>query len=159
MTDEDEIPLLVARLAKQHQQSGASYEEANWAKLSPAFRTAHNRLRQTRGLPTLPPPAVDLYVPPQARVRKFDPSDPEFVAEAKNWIRGEATMLPRARGDEGYTINGSSVQDAELAGGLKQLGAPALKPNAEESEGFSVNGARIGDNEVMTLPQFIARRR
>jgi hypothetical protein len=64
--------------------SGAAkgtYEEANWARLSPTFRAAHNRLRQLRGMPTIPPPEVDLYVPPPpTAVRPFDPADPEAIA-------------------------------------------------------------------------------
>jgi hypothetical protein len=44
-----------------------TYEESNWAKLSPRFRDAHNRLRAARGQPPIPPPAVDLYVEPPKR--------------------------------------------------------------------------------------------
>jgi len=46
---------------------GASktYEEANWARLSPTFRAAHNRLREERGLPPIPAPVVDHYVAPE----------------------------------------------------------------------------------------------
>jgi hypothetical protein len=66
--------------------SGAAkgtYEEANWARLSPTFRAAHNRLRQLRSMPTIPPPEVDLYVSPApTAVRPFDPADPEAVAAA-----------------------------------------------------------------------------
>jgi hypothetical protein len=66
--------------------SGAAkgtYEEANWARLSPTFRAAHNRLRQLRSMPTIPPPEVDLYVSPApTALRPFDPADPEAVAAA-----------------------------------------------------------------------------
>src|SRR4029077_9154851 len=50
---------------------GRSYEEANWARLSPTFRTVHNRLRQLRGMPTIPPPEIDLYVPPERSRSEF----------------------------------------------------------------------------------------
>jgi hypothetical protein len=54
------------------QQTVADYITANWSRLSPAFRTAHNRLREVRGLPTIPLPDVDLYVQPTpAQWRKF----------------------------------------------------------------------------------------
>jgi hypothetical protein len=45
-----------------------TYEEANWAKLSPAFRAAHNRLRRSRGLPSIPEPKICLYRPSPAIV-------------------------------------------------------------------------------------------
>ena len=57
-----EPPMLVERL-QRHDQGHEdfprlSYEEAKWPYLSPRRREAHNRLRQARGLPTIPPPAV-----------------------------------------------------------------------------------------------------
>lgn len=79
-----------------------SYEEANWAKLSPAFRDAHNRLRQLRGMATIPPPKIDLYVPPRGpAVKPFDPANPDFVASAREFM-GTTIMGPR--GDEGFSI-------------------------------------------------------
>jgi hypothetical protein len=59
-----------------------SFEEENWARLSPAFRAAHNRLRILRGLSPIPEPKVDLYRPPrEAAIRPVDdPADPEAVA-------------------------------------------------------------------------------
>jgi hypothetical protein len=57
------------------QKQKRSYEEANWAKLSPVFRRTHNRLRQLRGLAPIPEPKVDLWVPPVLRkVEKIDES-------------------------------------------------------------------------------------
>ena len=54
------------------EQTVADYITANWPRLSPAFRTAHNRLREVKGLPTIPSPDVDLYVrPTPAQWRKF----------------------------------------------------------------------------------------
>src|SRR5258708_38763725 len=48
---------------------GRSYEEANSAHLSPAFRAAHNRLRRSRRPSPIPQPAAALYVPPPAAMR------------------------------------------------------------------------------------------
>jgi hypothetical protein len=46
--------------------AGKTYEEANWDRLSPTFREKHNRLREARGLPPIPPPEIDLHVPAKA---------------------------------------------------------------------------------------------
>ena len=115
-----EVPVLVERLSKTEQgssdvtQSGEhrlSYEEANWAKLSPAFRQAHNRLRQAKGLPTIPPPAIDLYVKPKAPlIRPFDVSDKEAqaaISQAKMFDGGGMIM---GGGNEGFSINGTLVK-------------------------------------------------
>lgn len=106
-----DTPLLVERVQKTEQgyQDGPrkTYEEANWARLSPTFRAAHNRLRQARGLPTLPPPAVDLYVAPQRPlIRTFDPTDKEFVAATREYL-GSTLM---GGGVEGFSINGKDVK-------------------------------------------------
>lgn len=105
----DDPPMLVERLQKQeHAEDGPrlSYEEANWARLSPVFRATHNRLRQTRGLPTIPPPKIDLYVPPKAPlIRTFDPADKEFVKATREFLG--ATLM--GGGTEGFTINGKKV--------------------------------------------------
>jgi hypothetical protein len=86
---------------------GKTYEEANWAKLSPAFRNAHNRLRQTRGLSPIPPPKIDLYVAPRGpEVKPFDPSNPDFVAATRQFL---GSTLP-APGNEGFTINGRTAR-------------------------------------------------
>jgi hypothetical protein len=63
-----------------------SYAEANWPRLSPAFRAAHNELRQARGLLPIPPPEIDLYTPPQRgrsefREPSYSPKGP-FVSVA-----------------------------------------------------------------------------
>lgn len=87
--------------------SGKTYEEANWAKLSPVFRASHNRLRQARGLPTLPPPAVDLYVAPQKPlIMPFDPANPDFVRATREFL-GPTLM---GGGNEGFTVNGKLVR-------------------------------------------------
>lgn len=87
--------------------NGKSYEETNWARLSPAFRGAHNRLRQMRGQETLPPPKIDLYVAPRAPVIKpFDPTNPEFLAAVREF---NGPMFG-PRGEEGFSINGRQVK-------------------------------------------------
>lgn len=124
-----ETPMLVERLVKETQEnnSGAygfnetwrgrpktgNYEEDNWPWLSPAFREAHNKRLQARGLPTIPPPKVDLYVKPQAPVIKpFDPADKEFLQATREFF-GNTLM---GGGDEGATggkvviINGKPVK-------------------------------------------------
>jgi hypothetical protein len=105
-----EAPLIIERIKKHEQgHEGAqrlTYEEANWAKLSPTFRAAHNRLRQARGLSPLPPPAVDLYVaPPKPVIRPTDFSSPEFIGNAREFLGG--TLTP---GAEGFMINGKYVK-------------------------------------------------
>ncbi len=106
-----EPPVLVERIQKAEQgyQNGSrlTYEEANWAKLSPKFRKAHNRLRQARGLSTIPPPKVDLYVAPKkSMIKPFDPTDKEFVSSVREFMGG--TMM--GGGLEGFTINGKLVK-------------------------------------------------
>jgi hypothetical protein len=75
------------RQAIEREQHGKSYEEANWSKLSPAFREAHNRLLMMEGEPPIPPPEIDLYVPPKAaeKIKQFDPTDPEFLQSAREF--------------------------------------------------------------------------
>lgn len=83
------------------------YVKENWAKLSPAFRNAHNRLRQRLGMETLPPPKIDLYVPPRGPAAKpFDPSSPDFVQVAREFVG----PMFGPRGSEGFTINGKEVR-------------------------------------------------
>lgn len=111
----DATPMLVERVAQAHQgaaddtQSGANrqtYEEARWAYLSPEFRMAHNRRLQVKGLPTIPPPAIDMYVKPNApALRPFDPTDKEFVAATREFLG--ASMMGGGR--EGFTINGRQI--------------------------------------------------
>jgi len=88
-----------------------SYEEANWAKLSPMFREAHNKLRLIRGLPPIPPPAVDLYKPPL--VKRVDPAEMDWLArEAKaagiQFMGQRRMMMP---GDEGYSRDGAPEKE------------------------------------------------
>jgi hypothetical protein len=57
-----------------------TYEVDRWPYLSPKFRTAHNRLRVARGQPPIPPPKVDLYVPPSGpKPKPTDPADKEPI--------------------------------------------------------------------------------
>jgi hypothetical protein len=85
--------------------SGQTYEEANWPRLAPSFREAHNRHRQARGLPAIPPPAVDLYVAPKETppVRKFV-MDAEAQAAARSFLRSDG--VPPLPGGEAFYING-----------------------------------------------------
>lgn len=108
----DAVPLLVERVQKVEQgfegnDNRLTYEEANWAKLSPEFRAAHNKLRQARGLETIPPPKIDLYVRPLApAIKPFDPTDKEFVAATREFLG--ATLM--GGGNEGFTINGKLIR-------------------------------------------------
>ena len=77
-----------------------TYEEANWAKLSPKFREAHNKLRVARGMAPIPEPKKDLWVQPRAPVVKpYDFSDPEFIAVARSFER----PLINIPGNEGFS--------------------------------------------------------
>ena len=106
VTTVSDLPRLIERTKIEQQQHGASYEEANWAKLSPTFRQTHNRLRQLRGLPPIPPPAVDLYRPPL--VKRVDPA--EIAALDKEQLAAQSQFLGQQRhmapGHEGFSING-----------------------------------------------------
>jgi hypothetical protein len=106
----DELPPAIERMKAETEQHGATYEEANWAKLAPHFRDAHNRLRQLRGLPSIPPPAIDLYRPPA--IRRADPKELEAIDReqraAKAEFLGRGLMGPRT--PEGFTINGEDVK-------------------------------------------------
>lgn len=106
-----EIPMLIERLQKTEQSYEGSprlsYEEANWAKLSPNFRMHHNRLRQARGLPTLPPPKIDQYVAPQQPlIKPFDPTDKEFIRATREFL-GPTLM---GVGEEGFTVDGKVIR-------------------------------------------------
>ena len=118
--DEDHTPALVKvvrrrkpRIVERHEaevaMQGQTYEEANWAKLSPTFRTAHNRLRQQRGMAPLPPPKVDLYKPPlarQASPQDLAASDRESLGVMRQFL-GNPVMTG---GEEGFMINGRKVK-------------------------------------------------
>jgi hypothetical protein len=109
-------------------QLGIDFEEANWARLSPAFRAAHNRLRQARGVEPLPEPKIDLYVPPRGpRPLPFDPTNREFVAATREFL-GQPMMGPR--GGEGFEIR-------------QTPGVSVTPEQVEREEGFWVDGKRI----------------
>jgi hypothetical protein len=40
-----------------------------------------------QGEPPIPPPEIDLYVPPKTaqKIKQFDPTDPEFLQSAREW--------------------------------------------------------------------------
>jgi hypothetical protein len=116
-----DVPLLVERVQQVNSSGGLTYEEANWARLSPTFRAAHNRLRQARGQATIPPPKVDLWVPPKAPlIKPFDANDPEFIKATREFV-GAPMMMGGGRGEEGFTVNGQRVNDAGLLAGLKKV--------------------------------------
>jgi ribosomal protein L12E/L44/L45/RPP1/RPP2 len=84
---------------RERRREGMSYEAENWARLSPRFRQAHNRLRAARGIAPIPEPEVDLYVPPPAReIETFDPRSEEGVAAARQFLG------PVIAGDEGFEV-------------------------------------------------------
>lgn len=120
-----------------------TYEEANWAKLSPAFRNAHNALRRTRGQPAIPEPKIDLYVPrPPRKVTPFDPGDKEFIAATRAFFGGN---IPGAHAQgEGFSINGQQVSfglnDAERAREVVARQAQRAQASMGIDEGFSING-------------------
>jgi hypothetical protein len=102
-----DVPTMVARVEVEQGLIGQSYEEANWATLSPQFRKVHNQLRRARGMAAIPEPLVDRYVPPA--LRKFDKIDehsPEAVAAMRQFLSGGGTM--RIPGHEGFEDRGVS---------------------------------------------------
>lgn len=115
-----DAPVLVERVQKAeqgHEQPSSqelwkgrprtgNYEVDNWPWLSPKFREAHNRRLQARGLPTIPPPLVDLYVPPPAIIREIDYNDREFVGATREFLGG--TLM--GGGEEGFTVNGKKTK-------------------------------------------------
>jgi hypothetical protein len=72
-----------------------TYEEEHWARLSPRFRDVHNRLRTLRGLPPIPPPKIDLWLPPRgAKPIAWDPHDDELHRLLADM--GAADSIPEA---------------------------------------------------------------
>jgi len=55
------------------QRTVADYIATSWSRLSPEFRTVHNRLLQARGLPAIPEPEVDHFVRPTPTQRRRFP--------------------------------------------------------------------------------------
>jgi hypothetical protein len=124
--------------------AGTGYEEANWAHLSPAFRAAHNRLRATRGLSPIPEPAIDLYIPPPALIRPFDPGDREVVAAARGFM---GPTLLGERGAEGFTINGLPPNDGVPIRSREHAPTPdpdVGRARGREGQGFTINGRAVG---------------
>jgi hypothetical protein len=118
-----------------------SYETENWARLSPAFRDAHNRLRVARGEQPIPPPAVDLYKPPPARkIVSIDPTDPELLTEYRAaTARFDAALR---NGDEQFKINGNRVDGLEVVELPKGLGFEGItegyRGSVHVTEGFTI---------------------
>lgn len=111
------IAKMIERVQIEHQDADhnyQTYEEANWAKLSPVFRRTHNRLRVLRGLPEIPPPKIDLYKPKRGpKLTPFDPTNKEFVGAVREHY-GVPMLGPR--GGEGFQIKGAlrDTTEAEL---------------------------------------------
>jgi hypothetical protein len=106
-----ERPPMISRAEAETALNGQTYEEANWAKLSPAYREAHNRLRQQRGMSTIPPPAIDLYRPPV--IRKADPKELEALEREQQIAKSQFLGQQRFMGPpthEGFTLNGEPVK-------------------------------------------------
>ena len=102
----DDVPTMVHRVEVETAQTGQSYEEVNWARLSPMFRKSHNQLRVLKGLPPIPDPKVDLWVPPKLRkVAKIDEQSPDAVAAMREFLRGGAPMMG-APGSQGFEDRG-----------------------------------------------------
>lgn len=119
-----------------------SYETENWAKLSPRFRDAHNKLRVARGEPPIPPPVVDEYVPPppSSKLITVDPTDPELVREYR---AATARFDVALRGGlEGFQIKGGKVEGlevVELPGGLGYEGViEGRRGPVHVTEGFTI---------------------
>lgn len=129
-------PLLVERTEREQQQDGFTYEEARWPRLSPSFRAAHNRLRIARGLAPLPPPKVDLYVPPRVPAKLIDPNAPELRAAAMEFL---AQPMMRTPGREGFQIRPAIGSNGAAESEFKLIDEP--RPPAQADEGFTVNGA------------------
>lgn len=107
------------------------YVEDNWAKLSPAFRAAHNRLRQKHGMETLPPPKIDLYVPSRGPAAKpFDFANKEFVASGREFLG----PIFGPHGGEGFSINGDAVHDLRRTPKRPKRKSQQQAP----SEGFTI---------------------
>ena len=107
----------------------------NWAKLSPKFREAHNRLLCARGMVPIPEPKVSLWQPIRGpAVKPFDFSNKEFVGVAREFM---GPMLP---GHEGFSINGmSEAQYAKMK--ASQPRAPeGISGRRHADEGFKING-------------------
>jgi hypothetical protein len=105
----DDVPTMVHRVEVQTAETGQSYEEANWAKLSPVFRKVHNQLRIRRGMSPIPDPRVDLYVPPKLRkIDKIDEQSPEAVAAMREYLRPPTMRVPGGQGfrDKGLGKDG-----------------------------------------------------
>lgn len=116
---QNNVPVLVERVQQAEQHHNApndetwkgrprtgNYEVDNWPWLSPEFRAAHNRRLQARGLPTIPPPAIDLYVKRPSVIRSIDYSDKEVIGATREFLGG--SMM--GGGQEGFTVNGKTAK-------------------------------------------------
>ncbi len=105
----DDVPVMVERIEAETAQTGQSYEEANWAKLSPHFRKSHNKLRVMKGLAPIPEPKVDLWVLPKPhKAAKIDEQSPDAVAAMREFLRPPTMRIP---GGQGFTDKGIGKDD------------------------------------------------
>jgi hypothetical protein len=76
------------------QRTVAGYITANWPRLSPKFRTAHNRLLQARGLPEIPEPEIDEFIPPTPVQRRRFPWKKYLTVTGllAEYVRGSSDM-------------------------------------------------------------------
>jgi hypothetical protein len=85
------ISIYYRRLHATRGRDMAAFSKQHWARLSPLFRAAHNRLRVARGLTPIPEPAISRYKSPRGPARgaqrPADPADPEAVAAAADFGR------------------------------------------------------------------------
>ena len=79
-----------------------SYEQKNWARLSPKFRDEHNRRRIANGLSPIPAPVVDLYIGPMT-LSAEDRKRFEIPSSLDIYSLPPGAMLPPIGKDEGTT--------------------------------------------------------
>ena len=123
---------------------GKTWEEARWDTLPPKFRDSHNRRRVLKGLPPIPPPKIDRYVPKRGpKPTPFDPNDKEFLAAVRQFNGGSMPGVGAWALDQGFTIEGKEVsfelndKERRIA---KKVQAVAM---GELDEGFKVNGRSV----------------
>jgi hypothetical protein len=123
-----------------------SYEENNWAKLSPRRREVHNQLRVLRGKPPIPPPEIDEYVPPgESKIRPIDPNDPDYVAATREFASPSFSL-----------ISSEDFAGINVPGMLRQL--EAMLGVAERAKKNKSKGGRPSENiELEVLMSGVAK--
>lgn len=111
-----------------------TYEEENWAKLSPRFREAHNRLRAARGQSAIPPPKVDLYVAPPPR--SIVPASVIPDAEARALLRVQTGPFDAMMGGAGFALKdayGGTIFEGDAPPPALLGDEPKARRRAEEA--------------------------